>query len=81
MRLQQWWWNLGLWMCWLLEPLGVVRRGRGEALWTQGMSCWSMRDGAREGIWTPMYMMVGRKPKGWKDWRTSGMSSGSKKEK
>lgn len=70
MRLQRWWWNLGLWLCWLFEPLGWIRKGRYEALWTQGMSCWSMRDGAREGIWTPMYMMVGRKPEGWKDPRS-----------
>lgn len=72
MRLQRWWWNFGLWMCWFLEPLGLLRKGRYEALWTQGMSVWSMLDGAREGIWTPMYMMVGRKPEDWKHPKADG---------
>lgn len=36
-----------------------------EALRTQGMSVWGMRDGGREGIFTTSYLMVGWKPEGW----------------
>ena len=36
-----------------------------EALRTQGMSVWGMRDGGKEGIFTTSYLMVGRKPEGW----------------
>ncbi|KAL8645613.1 MAG: hypothetical protein Q9226_007222, partial [Calogaya cf. arnoldii] len=36
-----------------------------EALRTQGMSVWGMRDGGREGIFTTGYLMVGRKPEEW----------------
>lgn len=36
-----------------------------EAWRTQGMSVWGMRDGGKEGIFTPSYLMVGRKPEGW----------------
>lgn len=72
MRLQKWWWKLGLWMCWIMEPLSIIRTGMYEAVWTQGMSVWGMRDGAKESIWTPMYMMVGRKPEDWKHPKASG---------
>lgn len=78
MRLQNWWWNLGLWICCCFEPLGIVRKGRKEALLTQGMAVWSMRDGAKMGIWTPMYMMVSSKPKDWDDWRTKATNISSK---
>ena len=36
-----------------------------EALRTQEMSVWGMRDGGKEGIFTTSYLMVGRKPEGW----------------
>lgn len=52
---------------WFMGKIGQLpRKGMLEALKTQGMSVWGMRDGGREGIFTTSYMMVGRKPEGWK---------------
>lgn len=52
---------------WFMDKIGQLpRKGMLEALRTQGMSVWGMRDGGREGIFTTSYMMVGRKPEGWK---------------
>lgn len=37
------------------------RKGKHEAIRTMGMSVYGQRDAAKEGIFTPMYLTVGRK--------------------
>lgn len=61
-RLRQGVWTVQCMIVWMLEGLSLVERGRYEALRTQGQSVWGLRDGGRLGIFSPMYMMVGRKP-------------------
>lgn len=66
-RLRKGFWRYQCALVWALEKAGLVARGRVEALKTQSMSVWGLRDAARLGIFTPMYMMVARKPvAGWK---------------
>lgn len=65
-RLKYGYYIFGLIVIWILEFITIAEKGRYEALKTQGQSVYGMRDGAKEEIWTPMYMMVGRKPEDWK---------------
>ena len=66
-RLKKRYWRVQCALVWALEKGRILDRGRSEALKTQGMSVWGNRDGAKMGIFTPMYLMVGRKPSiGWK---------------
>ena len=61
-RLKKRFWQFQCVVVWYFENLGVMKKGRFEALKTQSQSVWGNRDGAQMGIFTPMYMMVGRKP-------------------
>jgi sterol 24-C-methyltransferase len=47
----------------IFEFLGLARKGRTEAIRTIAQECYGLRDGAREGIFTPMHLFVARKPK------------------
>ncbi|KAI4224887.1 MAG: hypothetical protein L6R36_004339 [Xanthoria steineri] len=57
--------RFGYGFTWLMIKARLAPELALEALRTQGMSVWGMRDGGREGIFTTSYLMVGRKPESW----------------
>jgi sterol 24-C-methyltransferase len=65
-RLKKSFFDVLTWWVGFNEARGWIPRGMSEALKTQGMSVWGMLEGAQEGVFTPMYMMLARKPKDWK---------------
>ena len=67
LKLKPWFWKCQCALVRCLEGLGFMERGRYEALLTQSQSVWGMRDGAVEGVFTDMYMMVGREGEWKKD--------------
>ena len=64
-RLKKSFWRLGYGFSWCVVHVGLAPKRILEALNTQAMSVFGIRDGAKIGIFTPMYLMVGKKPEGW----------------
>ncbi|KAL8808870.1 MAG: hypothetical protein Q9223_003799 [Gallowayella weberi] len=64
-RLKESFFRFGYAWTWTMIKLGLAPKSALEALRTEGMSVWGMRDGGREGIFTTSYLMAGRKPEGW----------------
>lgn len=61
--LKKWVYLIVLSIYWILESLHLVRQGRCEALQTIAQEVYGLRDGGKEGIFTPMHIFVARKPK------------------
>lgn len=64
-RLGKSFWRFGYGFSWCMVQAGLAPKRILEALNTQAMSVFGIRDGGKEGIFTPTYLMVGRKPEGW----------------
>ena len=65
LRLKKSFWRLGYGFSWVVCKAGLAPKRVLEALNTQAMSVFGIRDGGKEGIFPCMYLMVGRKPEGW----------------
>ena len=64
-RLKKNFWRFGYGFSWVVCKAGLAPERVLEALRTQAMSVFGIRDGGKEGIFTAMYLMVARKPEGW----------------
>jgi sterol 24-C-methyltransferase len=54
-----------VWWIWkVLHTLRLCHPSRMEALETVAMCVYSCRDGGREGIFSPMHLLVAKKPEG-----------------
>lgn len=68
-KLKPFFWNIVRASVWVSGKVGLITKNHAdifmEALNTQGQSVWGLRDGGREGIFTPSWLMIGRKPENW----------------
>lgn len=66
-------WRAAWAMTWCLQSVGLHYPHAAEAVRTLGESVEGLRDGGRAGIFTPSFLMVGRKPvEGWTSRKSEG---------
>jgi sterol 24-C-methyltransferase len=68
-KLKPWYWNMICALVWVYNKIGYMNKTATdtfmEAVNTQGQAIHGLRDGGKEGIFTPMYHMYGTKPEDW----------------